>query len=245
MALEHNRKLKMKKILIPLLAILLIAGLASCSSNDKKQSDDEKIESIFNTDSSNSLDSSGSSDNSPNTRSETDDSQYPPGFSAQARKDFYALATTGPIDLANPELYLSPRWNMIIGYDRPVGVVPITELNNSNNSDLDLTTFNALRKEAIAVSKASITGLGTEAYPTYFDGNTEVRNCSNYLAQNAGVTSLPITQNKTWAIAIVISVAKCENTEELHATSRQQFDQTFFFRYSNGNWTAITENQLP
>lgn len=229
-----------KIICLACLSALPLVALTSCSSGSE---DKKTISSPF-------VDTKKSGSNSP--RNTISDSPYinnpnyveNPKFNATAKKEFYSLSTIGSIDLANPDKYLSPRWNYIVGEDAPIGVVPISELDKAINSSLDTKTFNQLRELAISVSRAKVTGEGKEAYPGFFS-NTPVSSCTLYKVLNAGVTTLPITSDSTWAMAIVISNAKCPQGESLHFNDKLDFYDTIYFNQQNGKWIALTADQLP
>lgn len=220
------------------LSLIFTIGLSSCSSDKSDKKKKANID-FFTDDSKN-----GETTSTTSPYVYDQDSFSNSKFTATEQKKFYQLATIGPIDSTQPDKYLSPRWNAIIGDDRPFGIVPITELDKQKNSSLDKSSFTVVRNLALKVAESKVTGKNSYQYSNYLS-SVETNTCTLFRAENAGATSLPIANDPNWAMAMVISTAKCPQGEELHATDRIDFYDYIYFNKRNGQWFPVSISQLP
>jgi|GEM_PF-2816653 len=163
-------------------------------------------------------------------------------FSRAAQERLYALPTTGEYDYFAPGSYTSPRWEAILGGDTSSGI-PLSELDNPKNSDLNENTFNIARSTAIDITKAQITGEGANNWPNYFNNENIPGTCGSFRLKNAGATSLPVPNDNRWIIATVFWKATCKSPNGSSYSVDQQTQ--VYFTVENGQLVPRSFSELP
>lgn len=234
----HNINVSKKAISV-FVAVVLIAvvGFASCSGNTKKKDSNPYQSSILVPTTSRPLRTQVAPD-----RNTTIPTYKIEPFSASARQALYKLPTTGSINPSSPGTYMSPRYEGIIGGDTSSGV-PISELDNPLNSDLDEATFKLIRDTAIEITRAQITGEGSAKYPNYFNDGNQPGTCSAFKLKNAGATTLPIPNDPRWIVSILFWKATCGSSDSGFYKVEQQ--TSVYFTLSNGTLIPRQYNEVP
>lgn len=204
----NNLDISKKTILIiVLLLCIVVFGFVSCTNNKKDKKSTQFQSSILQPSTTRAI------KRTPNTTSKikTSTTLAPYNvspFNEAAKRELYALATTGETITNNPGQYISPRYEAILGGDTSSGI-PLSELDNPVNSDLPASTFTAVRDNAIAITKAQITGEGANNYPSYFGEMNEPGTCKSFQLKHAGATTLPILNDNRWVVATIFWSATC------------------------------------
>lgn len=218
---------------------IVLYFFVSCGGNSKPKEEGKYNSSILNSSTTTSFKPRTTTSYNPNTTLPPYDKAP---FSAEAQRNFYSLATTGEYDYMSPGSYTSPRWEAIIGGDTSSGV-PLSQLDDPKNSDLNETTFNAARTTAIAITRAQITGEGSNSWPNYFNENNTPGTCTSFILKNAGATSLPVPNDNRWIIAVVFWKASCSTPNGGSYKVEQQTQ--VYFTVENGVLVPQPYSKLP
>lgn len=234
-----NINLSKKAIIaIAIVGILVLVLFVSCATGNKEEKDNSVK--LFDLNPPVTSKPLNSDKNNPDSNQSSTTVQPAP-FDELAKKELYALPTTGELNPSSPETYVSPRYEAILGGDYSSGI-PRSELDNPVNSDLDATTFNVTRSTSIEITKAQITGEGSNKYPSYFNEDNIPGTCTKFETANAGATSLPIPNDNRWIKAIVFWKATCGEGKNSYQVSQQT---NVYFTVDNGRLTPRSLEELP
>lgn len=227
-----NKKVMAIAIVLAFFVGLIIFGLINSGGSKEKARPD----SIF---------SMGSSTSQPPHNSAVKQTTTVPQttvpFSKDVMDSFYKLATTGSLDSSTAATYTSPRWEAILGGDASGGV-PIGELDKAINSDLDETSFAVSRQTAIDVTRAAMTGEGSNKWPQFFSTGAAGR-CVNFKVSHAGATSLPYPNDPRWILGYVMWKADCPQSDGTKNAVAQ--NTRIYFSVDNGALTPRHFSELP
>ncbi len=242
MSSQVTRNQKIAGVLsIAVLVVVLAVAFWPSSSDSSNESSSELFESSQrNSDDLESNNAEGSQNNVVPTTSSSEDQTFRLPFDRVAKEELAALPTTGTLDSGLIFDYVSPRYEAILGGDTSSGI-PISELNNPANSDLPESIFLKARTTAIEVTKAEVTGVGTNKWPEYFAGQPKGI-CTEFKSDIAGAISLPLPQSKNWIVTYVRYSAKCP-TPSGSTTISQQIN--VYFENVNGTLIPKLLSQVP
>lgn len=232
---KNKRRNLQALITVTILTSSVTFGLTSCSSDKEEEASNKKIESLKNF-------NKNSTTTSTLVLSESEKKQLQ-NQSLTILKD---ASVKGDFDSTNPEFYISEKYELILGSDSST-LIPVGELSNAENSDLDLDGFNVITSEANKIAVALVTGNNnkTQVYIDYINSREDKNICENFTILGSGAISLPIT-NQNWYKAFVVYEADCPSfPAESGAVEKQKGQVEIFFNISNGQLKPVLSTDLP
>ena len=225
------------KVLITatLLSSTVTLGLVGCSGDKKPNTENKKIESLKNF-------IKNSTTTSTTFLSESEKKL----LKNQSLEELRKTSVKGDFDPASPEYYISERYELILGSDSSFSI-PISELSNPDNSDLDVDGFKLITNEANLIVQALTTGnfSKTQTYLDYLNASEEKNTCSDFNILGSGAISLPIS-GQNWYKAFVIYEAQCPSfPAESGAVEKQKGQVEIFFNINNGQLKPVSSTNLP